>query len=99
DPAKLWTVTPGVDVSIFRPAPADAARKRLGLPEDGQATVFAGRIQPLKAPDVVLHAAAALVRDYPALAATLTVAFVGGPSGTGRAAPAPPTPSSHPPAP
>jgi D-inositol-3-phosphate glycosyltransferase len=87
DPAKIWTVNPGVDLSIFRPGPSDAARKRLGLPEDGQVIVFAGRIQPLKAPDVVLHAAAALLRDCPALATTLTVAFVGGPSGTGRADP------------
>jgi D-inositol-3-phosphate glycosyltransferase len=87
DPAKIWTVNPGVDLSIFRPGPAEAARRRLGLPEDGQVIVFAGRIQPLKAPDVVLHAAAALLREHPALAATLTVAFVGGPSGTGRADP------------
>ena len=49
--------------------------------------MFAGRIQPLKAPDVVLHAAADLIRGDPALAQALTVAFVGGPSGTGRADP------------
>jgi D-inositol-3-phosphate glycosyltransferase len=36
---------------------------------------------------VVLRAAARLVRDDRALARTLTVAFVGGPSGTGRADP------------
>ena len=36
---------------------------------------------------MVLHAAAALLRDRPALAGTLTVAFVGGLSGTGRADP------------
>jgi D-inositol-3-phosphate glycosyltransferase len=87
DPAKVWTVTPGVDLSIFRPGPARQARRRLGLPEDGLIIVFAGRIQPLKAPDVVLHAAARLVRENPALARALTVAFVGGPSGTGRADP------------
>ena len=87
DPAKIWTVNPGVDLSIFRPGPASAARRRLGLPEHGQVIVFAGRIQPLKAPDVVLHAAAELIRGDPALAPTLTVAFVGGPSGTGRADP------------
>jgi D-inositol-3-phosphate glycosyltransferase len=87
DPAKIWTVNPGVDLSIFRPGPAVVARRRLGLPEDGLIIVFAGRIQPLKAPDVVLHAAAALVREEPALAPSLTVAFVGGPSGTGRADP------------
>jgi D-inositol-3-phosphate glycosyltransferase len=87
DPAKIWTVNPGVDLSIFRPGPVAAVRRRLGLPADGQVIVFAGRIQPLKAPDIVLHAAAALIRDDPALASTLTVAFVGGPSGTGRADP------------
>jgi D-inositol-3-phosphate glycosyltransferase len=87
DPAKVWTVNPGVDLSIFCPGPVEEARRRLGLPENGHVIVFAGRIQPLKAPDVVLHAAAALLRDHPALAQTLTVAFVGGPSGTGRADP------------
>jgi D-inositol-3-phosphate glycosyltransferase len=35
----------------------------------------------------VLHAAARLLRDAPSLAEALTVAFVGGPSGTGRADP------------
>jgi D-inositol-3-phosphate glycosyltransferase len=87
DPAKIWTVNPGVDLSIFRPGRARDARLRLGLPEHGQVIVFAGRIQPLKAPDVVLHAAADLIRGDPGLSSTLTVAFVGGPSGTGRADP------------
>jgi D-inositol-3-phosphate glycosyltransferase len=87
DPARIWTVNPGVDLSIFRPGPAAAARRRLGLPEDGQVIVFAGRIQPLKAPDVVLRAAAALIRADPSRARRLKVAFVGGPSGSGRADP------------
>ena len=87
DPAKIWTVNPGVDLSTFRPGPAADARRRLGLPAEGHVIVFAGRIQPLKAPDVVLHAAAALIGDDPSLAGALTVAFVGGPSGAGRADP------------
>jgi len=87
DPAKIWTVNPGVDLSVFRPGPAGPARRRLGLPADGHVIVFAGRVQPLKAPDVALRAAAAAVRDHPALARSLTVAFIGGPSGTGRADP------------
>jgi D-inositol-3-phosphate glycosyltransferase len=49
--------------------------------------VFAGRVQPLKAPHVVLHAAAHLLQDDPLLAGRLVVAFVGGPSGSGRADP------------
>jgi D-inositol-3-phosphate glycosyltransferase len=76
-----------VDLSVFRPGPAAEARRRLGLPAGGTVVVFAGRVQPLKAPDLVLRAAARLVRDDPALAGTLTLAFVGGPSGTGRADP------------
>jgi D-inositol-3-phosphate glycosyltransferase len=87
DPARIRTVNPGVDLATFRPGSAAAARHRLGLPRNGQVIVFAGRIQPLKAPDVVLRAAAALVRDDPSLAQALTVAFVGGPSGSGRADP------------
>jgi D-inositol-3-phosphate glycosyltransferase len=87
DPAKVWTVNPGVDLTVFRPGPVAAARRRLGLPADGVVVVFAGRVQPLKAPDVVLHAAAQLVRDDPELASQLSLVFVGGPSGTGRADP------------
>jgi D-inositol-3-phosphate glycosyltransferase len=87
DPVKTWTVSPGVDLATFQPGPKAAARRRLGLPADGPVIVFAGRIQPLKGPDVVLNAAAELVREDPALARTLTVVFVGGLSGTGRADP------------
>src|SRR4029077_16642588 len=28
DPAKIWTVNPGVDLSVFRPGPAGPARRR-----------------------------------------------------------------------
>ena len=84
DPARVATINPGVDLSVFRPGPQAEARRQLGLPADGVVLVFVGRVQPLKAPDVVLHAAARLLRDDPALDGKLTVAFVGGPSGTGR---------------
>jgi D-inositol-3-phosphate glycosyltransferase len=87
DPARVRTVNPGVDLSVFRPGSRQRARLRLGLPPDAVVLMFAGRVQPLKAPDVVLRAAAALTRDDPALAQRLCVAFVGGPSGTGRADP------------
>jgi len=84
DPARVTTIYPGVDLSVFRPGSQLQARQQLGLPADGVVLVFAGRVQPLKAPDVVLHAAAQLIREDPGLADRLTVAFVGGPSGTGR---------------
>ena len=87
DPGRIETVNPGVDLAVFRPGRKEEARRRLGLPASGPVIVFAGRVQPLKAPDVVLHAVASLARTDPALTRDLTVAFVGGPSGSGRADP------------
>ena len=49
--------------------------------------LFVGRLQPLKAPDVLLRAAAELIRRDPALADRLQVLIVGAPSGTGLAEP------------
>jgi D-inositol-3-phosphate glycosyltransferase len=86
-PDRVRTINPGVDLAVFTPGSRRAARRRLGLPADAVVLVFAGRVQPLKAPDVVLHAAAQMLRDDPSLADRLRVAFVGGPSGTGRADP------------
>ncbi|MGW4497316.1 D-inositol-3-phosphate glycosyltransferase [Micromonospora sp. NPDC004336] len=86
DPAQVTVVEPGVDLDRFRPAPESgrhAARRRLGLPEAGYVVAFVGRIQPLKAPDVLVRAAAALRERDPALADELTVVICGGPSGSG----------------
>ena len=87
DPRRVETVSPGVDLSVFRPGPAAAARRRLGLPADATVLVFAGRIQPLKGPDIVLRAAAELLRAHPDLAGRLVVVIVGGPSGSEVGAP------------
>jgi D-inositol-3-phosphate glycosyltransferase len=91
DPRRVKTVSPGVDLALFSPGSlgsgAAGARARLGLPADAVVLVFAGRIQPLKGPDVVLRAAAELLRSSPALADRLVVVFVGGPSGSEVGAP------------
>jgi D-inositol-3-phosphate glycosyltransferase len=84
DPRRVAAIPPGVDLSTFRPGSQWQARWRLGLPQHAIVLMFAGRVQPLKAPDVLLRAAAQLVHDHPWLAEKLVVAFVGGPSGTGR---------------
>ncbi|WP_440087165.1 D-inositol-3-phosphate glycosyltransferase [Streptosporangium sp. LJ11] len=83
DPARVRTVNPGVDLSLFRPGSRAEARRALGLPPDAVVLLFAGRVQPLKAPDVLLHAAAMMIRRDPGLAGRLVVAIVGGPSGAG----------------
>lgn len=83
DPAAVDVVTPGVDLDVFAPRDYVAARRSLGIDPDAELLLFAGRIQPLKAPDVVLRAAARLIEDDPVRRDKLQVAIVGGASGTG----------------
>ncbi|HVL84995.1 MAG TPA: D-inositol-3-phosphate glycosyltransferase [Pseudonocardia sp.] len=87
DPRRTVAIPPGVDLVRFAPGDRAAARRALGLPADAVVLAFVGRIQPLKAPDVLLRAAAALLRSHPGLRARLVVLVVGGPSGTGLAEP------------
>ncbi|GAA5177826.1 D-inositol-3-phosphate glycosyltransferase [Rugosimonospora acidiphila] len=86
-PARVSVVEPGVDLDRFTPAAVGreeaarvAARRRLGLPARGYVVAFVGRIQPLKAPDILLRAAALLPPD---LRDEVTFAIVGGTSGSG----------------
>jgi D-inositol-3-phosphate glycosyltransferase len=80
---RVVTVAPGVDLEQFRPGEASGARTRLGVPPDAVLLLFVGRLQPLKAPDVLLRAAQELVEQDPALRDRVVVAVVGGPSGAG----------------
>ncbi|GGS18147.1 D-inositol 3-phosphate glycosyltransferase [Streptomyces aureoverticillatus] len=88
DPGKVAVVHPGVNLDRFRPADGRAAaRQRLGLPQDALIPLFAGRIQPLKAPDVLLRAVGVLLEERPELRSRIVVPVVGGPSGSGLAKP------------
>jgi len=82
DVERIVTVAPGVDLDVFRPGEAGTARTQLGVPPDAVLLAFAGRLQKLKAPDVLLHAAAELLRRSPALRSRLVVLVVGGSSGS-----------------
>ncbi|MEV6796128.1 D-inositol-3-phosphate glycosyltransferase [Streptomyces sp. NPDC051320] len=85
---KVAVVHPGVNLDRFRPADGRAAaRARLGLPQDAFVPLFAGRIQPLKAPDILLRAVAVLLDQDPSLRSRMVVPVVGGPSGSGLAKP------------
>jgi len=79
DRERIDIVNPGVDLQTFSPGDKWAARAALGLSAAEQIVAFVGRIQPLKAPDVLLRAAARLPG--------VRVLVVGGPSGSGLAAP------------
>ncbi len=80
---RVVTVAPGVDLEQFRPGEASTARTRLGVAPDAVLLTFVGRIQPLKAPDVLLRAAAMLLEREPSLRERLVVLICGGPSGSG----------------
>jgi D-inositol-3-phosphate glycosyltransferase len=79
DPGRIDVVHPGVDLSTFTPGDRTAARAALGLAADATIVAFVGRLQPLKAPDVLLRAAALLPG--------VQVVIAGGPSGNGLATP------------
>lgn len=87
EPDRVSVVPPGVDLRRFTPGDGRQAKAELGLPEDSFVLAFAGRIQPLKAPDVLLRSAAELLARYPELRERLRVLVVGGPSGSGMQRP------------
>lgn len=73
-PERVEIVAPGVDHSVFFPADAAVAKRRLGF--DGRRMMlFAGRIQPLKGVGMAVRCLAEL--DDP----TAMLLVVGGPSG------------------
>ncbi|ORA57199.1 D-inositol-3-phosphate glycosyltransferase [Mycobacteroides franklinii] len=75
DPGRIDIVHPGVDLDVFTPGDRAAARAEFGLRTDEQVVAFVGRIQPLKAPDLLVRAAERLPG--------VRVLIVGGPSGSG----------------
>jgi len=92
DPGRVAVVPPGVDLETFSPGGPEgrlAARAALGLPAEGRIVLFVGRIQPLKAPDILVEAVARLrsqgIGGDPAGTGDTPVLLVvlGGPSGTG----------------
>ncbi len=87
DPERVQVITPGVDLAVFQPGDAAEARVRLGMRPDALVVMFVGRIQPLKAPDVVIKAAAHLVKRRPDLRERLVVPVIGGASGSGLETP------------
>lgn len=82
DPTRIHVVHPGVDLEMFRPGDQSdqaAARAHFGFgPEP--LLVFVGRLQPLKAPDLLLAAAGQMEHNA-------HIVICGGPSGNGDRVP------------
>ena len=80
DPLAVDVVAPGVDLQVFSSRNAGAARARLGLPGDTFHIVFAGRIQRMKGPQVLVRAAAELHARRPDI--PLKISILGAGSGS-----------------
>lgn len=81
DPSRVDVIHPGVDLRTFTPGDQAAARRRVGLADDEFIVLFVGRIQPLKAPDILVRALAEVRRDRPDI--KVRAVICGGPSGSG----------------
>ncbi|RJT80209.1 D-inositol-3-phosphate glycosyltransferase [Arthrobacter cheniae] len=77
---RIDVVAPGVDLSTFHPGDRRAARAALGFPLKQFHVVFAGRIQKLKGPQVLVAAAEELRRRRPDI--PFTVSILGSGSGS-----------------
>jgi D-inositol-3-phosphate glycosyltransferase len=80
EPDRIDVVAPGVDLSTFHPGDRRAARSALGVEPGKFHVVFAGRIQALKGPQVLVAAAAELRRRRPDI--PLMVSILGSGSGS-----------------
>ncbi len=81
---RIAIVPPGVDLDVFHPCDQLESRTKLGVPMDAELILFVGRIQPLKAPDVLIRAAAELIRQQPSRRDRLRLIIIGSPSGPDR---------------
>ena len=56
DPEKVAVISPGVDLDLFHPQDKEKARHELDLEDYRRVLLFAGRLQPFKGLDLLLHA-------------------------------------------
>ncbi|WP_309070340.1 D-inositol-3-phosphate glycosyltransferase [Arthrobacter sp.] len=76
---KVDIVAPGVDLDVFHALHRPASRERLQFPAEAFHVVFAGRIQKLKGPHLLVEAAADLLARRPDI--PLQVSIIGSGSG------------------
>lgn len=79
---RIDVVSPGVDLKVYKPAFRDRSRAHLGISAGAFHVVFAGRLQRLKGPHVLVKAAALLRRKRPDI--PLRVSILGARSGSDK---------------
>ncbi len=82
DQSKITVIHPGVDLDHFAPSDRAAARDAFGVPLNKVVLLFVGRLQPLKAPDVLIRALAVMAAEAPQVRDRVQLVICGGPSGS-----------------
>lgn len=80
-PEQIMVVPPGVDLHLFHPCDQPKSRAQLGVDPEALVILFVGRIQPLKAPDVLIKAVADLAARSTVERRRLKLIIIGSPSG------------------
>ncbi|MEP7287358.1 MAG: glycosyltransferase [Chloroflexota bacterium] len=75
---SIEVVPPGVDLTRFKPIPAEAAKRAIWLHPDQKLLLFVGRLEPLKGIDMIFKAMAIIKSDAPQLVDNLSLAIIGG---------------------
>ncbi|NYE70950.1 D-inositol-3-phosphate glycosyltransferase [Microlunatus parietis] len=83
-PDRITIVPPGVDLDVFHPCDQRESRDLLDIGAEAEVILFVGRIQPLKAPDVLIRAVAELIKQQPRRRERLKLIIIGSPSGPDR---------------
>ncbi|WP_104086681.1 glycosyltransferase [Arthrobacter sp. GMC3] len=79
---RIDIVSPGVDLKVFKPAFRDRSRRALDIADNDFHVVFAGRMQRLKGPHVLVKAAVILRQERPDIPLRMT--FLGASSGSDK---------------
>lgn len=78
DPARIYVISPGVDLERFHPIAPAQARAQIEMCPQRRLILFVGRIEPLKGIEHLLRAVAILVDRRPELRDQLCVLIIGG---------------------
>lgn len=79
---RIDVLAPGVDLKVFKPAFRDRSRQSLGISPNDFHVVFAGRLQRLKGPHILVDAAKILRAQRPDI--PLRLSFLGAHSGSDK---------------
>lgn len=82
--SQVTIIPPGVDLNLFFPRDARAAKIGIGVPERGRMLLFVGRIEPLKGVDTLFKAIALLKEHSPESIHGMCLSIIGGNNGDDR---------------